>query len=294
MVFLDGVGIGPPDPKRNAFFSAHLPGLQGILGSAMPSLDVPEVGTESAVAFPLDATLGVVGTPQSGTGQTSLLTGVNAAEIMGRHFGPWTPVKLRPLLAERNLLRVALDAGHRVEFANAVPSNYKESRWARRPAAPPLAAETAGLLIRHEEELERGQALASGIVNTDWRTHLEMEHLPEITPADAGRNLARMAARADLTFFAHYATDYAGHKRSLPKAREALERVDAFLGGIVSQLPEDTLLAVCSDHGNLEDASAGHTCNPSLTLLSGPGARRIRGEMKTIADLAGPLLEALG
>jgi len=157
-----------------------------------------------------------------------------------------------------------------------------------------LAAETAGLLTRHEEELERGQALASGIVNTDWRTHLKMGHLPEITPADAGRNLARMSAPADLTFFAHYTTDYAGHKRSLQEAREALERVDAFLGGIVAQLPEDTLLVVCSDHGNLEDASAGHTRNPSLALLWGPGARRIRGEMKSIADLAPGLLEALG
>ena len=121
-----------------------------------------------------------------------------------------------------------------------------------------------------------------------------MEHLPEITPADAGRNLASISARADLTFFAHYTTDYAGHKRSLPKAREALERVDAFLGAVVSQLPEDTLLVVCSDHGNLEDASAGHTRNPALTLLSGPGARRIRREMKTISDLLSPLLEVLG
>ncbi len=287
MVFLDGVGIGPADPEQNAFFSARLPGLECIIGSAMPSLDDPEVGTESAVAFPLDATLGVEGTPQSGTGQTSLLTGVNAAQILGRHFGPWTPVKLRPLLAERNLLQLALDAGHRVVFANAVPANYKSSRWARRPAAPPLAAETAGLLTRHEEELERGQALASGIVNTDWRAR-------DITPADAGRNLARISARADLTLFAHYTTDYAGHKRSLPKAREALERVDAFLGAIGSQLPGDTLLVVCSDHGNLEDASAGHTLNPVLTLLSGPGARRIRGQMKSIADLAPRLLETIG
>ncbi len=294
MIFLDGVGIGPPDPERNAFFSARLPGLEGIIGSVMPSLDDPEVGTESAVAFPLDATLGVEGTPQSGTGQTSLLTGVNAAEIMGRHFGPWTPVKLRPLLAERNLLQLARDAGHRVVFANAVPANYKDSRWARRPAAPPLAAETAGLLTRHEGELERGQALASGIVNTDWRTDLKMAFLPEITPADAGRNLARISARADLTFFAHYATDYAGHERSLPKAREALERVDAFLGAVGSQLPGDTLLVACSDHGNLEDASAGHTRNPVLTLLSGPGASRIRGEMNSIADLTPGLLEVLG
>jgi 2,3-bisphosphoglycerate-independent phosphoglycerate mutase len=219
---------------------------------------------------------------------------MNAPEILGRHFGPWTPVKLRPLLAERNLLQVALDAGHRVEFANAVPSKYKESRWARRPAAPPLAAETAGLLTRHEEELERGQAVASGIVNTDWRTHLKMECLPEIAPSEAGANLARISAGVDLTFFAHYSTDYAGHNRSLPKAREALERVDAFLGGIVSQLPEDSLLVVCSDHGNVEDASAGHTHNPSFTLLSGPGTHRIRGRMKSIADLAPALLEVLG
>ena len=70
VVFLDGIGIGSPDPGRNPFFATPLPNLHEILGAGMPSLVDPEVGSDGAVAFPLDATLGVEGTPQSGTGQT--------------------------------------------------------------------------------------------------------------------------------------------------------------------------------------------------------------------------------
>ncbi len=300
-VFLDGVGIGPADPARNPFLRARLPALHDLLGSRLPTLDRPEVRAPGAWVLPLDATLGVEGIPRSGTGQAALLTGRNAAALYGRHFGPWTPVRLRPLVREESLLRRALDAGADVAFANAVPTDYPSSRWARRPAAPPLAAEAAGLLTRHEQALERGEAVSSEIVNTPWRTHLGFTHLPEVTPRGAGRNLARIAADAHLTLFAHYGTDHAGHRGGMSGAVEALERVDAFLGGVLEALPSDALLVVASDHGNIEDVRAGHTRNPALLLLAGPGSRRVRSRLRptgpngpaTIADLAPVLLELL-
>ncbi|MDQ2998229.1 MAG: aminotransferase class I/II-fold pyridoxal phosphate-dependent enzyme, partial [Chloroflexota bacterium] len=49
----------------------------------------------------IDATLGVDGLPQSGTGQTALLAGFNAAALHGRHQPHVPPVALRALLAER-------------------------------------------------------------------------------------------------------------------------------------------------------------------------------------------------
>ncbi len=293
-LFLDGVGVGPDDPSLNPFFSAELPVLSRLLDGRIPCLENPESAGEGAMAFPLDALLGVEGLPQSGTGQTALLTGENAPALYGRHFGPWVPVRLRPLLAEKNLLAIAARAGLPSAFANAYPSIYPRTRWARRPAAPPLAARAAGLLTRDEEALARGEAVSSEMVNTAWRERLGMERIPETTPLEAGATLAKIAGAHRLTLYAHYATDLEGHKKSLRAGVRALERVDAFLGGLLPGLPPELLLVVASDHGNLEDAGRGHTTNPSLCILAGPGARALRKEMTRITDVAPVILGLLG
>jgi hypothetical protein len=293
LIFLDGVGIGLDDAASNPFFRARLPSLRTLLGGEMPHLDAPEVETSKASAFPLDALLGVEGLPQSGTGQTALLTGRNAPAIYGRHFGPWVPVRLRPLLKEQNLLSRAQEFGFSCAFANAYPRGFQQSRWARRPAAPPLAAQAAGLLTRHQEELARGRAVSSEIVNTTWRERLALPHLPDVTPREAGANLAAIAAGVRLTFFAHYATDLAGHSRRMKPAVEALERVDAFLGGLIPYLDAGTLLVVASDHGNIEEATTGHTRNPTLGLLVGAGAPTLRKGLESLTDVAQLILDYL-
>src|SRR5690606_30042777 len=155
-LFVDGVGIGVDDPDVNPFLRAELPVLRALLGGGVPTLEAPVLEGPRGRTFPLDACLGVPGTPQSGTGQVALLTGRNAPALFGRHFGPWPPVALRPLLAEWNVLRSAVAGGATVAFANAYPRGYPEGRSARRVAAPALAAKSAGLLTRHHEALARG------------------------------------------------------------------------------------------------------------------------------------------
>src|SRR5690606_24234290 len=120
-------------------------------------------------------------------------------------------------------------------------------------AAPPLAAEAAGVLERHEEALRSGSAVSSEITNERWRRYLP--DLPEVTAREAGARLASIAAGAEITLFAHYDTDLVGHHRDLAAAIPVLERVDAFLGGLLGALPADLLLVIASDHGNVEDAS---------------------------------------
>ena len=287
LVFLDGVGIGPPDPAVNPFVRARLPMLSGLLGG-IPTLDRPRLGGARAQGFPLDANLDVDGVPQSGTGQTTLLTGVNATQRFGRHFGPWIPVALRPLVEEQSVLRRGLDAGLAVAFANAYPRDWPGGR--RRLAAPPLAARAAGLLDRHEELLSRGEAVASEILNTGWRVHLGHEHLPEISAAQAGRTLAGIAGVHRLIFYAHYATDIAGHRDGMHEAVATLERVDAFLGGYLESAAADATLLIASDHGNIEDVTVGHTRNPALGVLIGAHAAQRAGELGSIADVADALL----
>ncbi|HWK88366.1 MAG TPA: alkaline phosphatase family protein, partial [Longimicrobium sp.] len=119
-------------------------------------------------------------------------------------------------------------------------------------------------------------------------------HVPRVTPEEAGRTLARIAGAVQVTLFAHYDTDHAGHRGGLDAAVAALEKVDAFLAALAAALPDDALLVVASDHGNLEDARGGHTRNSVPVIAAGPGrdliARRVRG----IADVTPALLEALG
>jgi len=294
LVFLDGVGIGEDDGERNPFVRAVLPTLQELMGGSLPTLDHPRIDGPRASVFPLDATLGIEGTPQSGTGQATLLTGENAARLHGRHFGPWTPVRLRPLVEERSLLRVAREANRHVAFANAYPRGWPGPRGGRRVAGPPLAARGAGVLDRHEEALGEGRAVSSEIVNDGWKRHLGHDWLPDVTPEDAGRNLARIAVGADLTLYAHYATDTAGHRGGMAGCVAALERVDRFLGGLLAALDDDATVVLASDHGNIEDVSAQHTRNPALGLVVGPAPHALATGMRSIADVAPTVLAHLG
>jgi 2,3-bisphosphoglycerate-independent phosphoglycerate mutase len=97
-----------------------------------------------------------------------------------------------------------------------------------------------------------------------------------------------------VTLFAHYDTDYTGHRGGMAGGVAAVERVDAFLGALVEALPEDVLLVVSSDHGNLEDIRGGHTRNPVPVLAVGPGRTAVAERVSTIANLAPALLALLG
>src|SRR5690606_3618283 len=120
-VFVDGVGLGPADPAVNPLARADLPALAALLDGRSPVLDAAPYHGSAASLVGLDATLGMPGLPQSGTGQAALLTGRNAAELFGRHFGPWTPTALRPLVERESILARAVAAGLAVAFANAYP-----------------------------------------------------------------------------------------------------------------------------------------------------------------------------
>lgn len=293
-VFLDGVGVGEPDPDFNPLLRTPLPTLEALTGGRIPLLDrsghAPQPDPASGWV-PADATLGIPGRPQSGTGQTSLLTGRNAAELFGRHFGPWVPTGLRELLAEQNLLTRAADAGRRVSFANAYPANAYRSAEVRRPAAPPLAARAAGALVRHEADLRERRAVSSEITNDRWRRHVE--DIRDISAEDAGRLLAGLAREADLTLFAHYDTDLVGHRRDPEAAVAVLNRVDRFLSGLLEARSADTLLVIASDHGNIEDLRVGHTTNPVPVIAAGPGAESVLAEVRSITDVTPAILRSL-
>jgi hypothetical protein len=188
-------------------------------------------------------------------------------------------------VAGGSFLQRVREGGRTAVFANAVPR-----RWAgasdRRITGHTLAARAAGLLTRHEEAVARGEAIPSELGHDRWIRHTGQEGLDPLPPRGAGHRVGRLAEDADLVAFAHYDTDQVGHEGSLPEARAALERVDAFLAGVDESVPEDTLVLVVSDHGNLESVGAGHTRNPALGILLGPEARRRASELRTLTDVA--------
>jgi hypothetical protein len=279
LLFVDGVGIGEAG-AHNPFCAARLPVITALLGGlpvAGPGGARRGVSTAASLV-PLDATLGVSGRPQSGTGQTTLLTGRNAAMEYGRHFGPWVPSTLRPMLRAENILTRARRAGLATAFANACPRELIDAANSgiparRRPpfinAGPPLAAAGAGVFERSVDELRSGNAVASEITNDGWRDRLGVADLPMPIAQQAGATLARIASQNRLTLFAHYATDTAGHAQDVQHAVSALERLDTFLGGVMTGLTDDTVVIVVSDHGNIEDVRTGHTLNPALGIIAG-------------------------
>ncbi|MCI0437488.1 MAG: alkaline phosphatase family protein [Gemmatimonadetes bacterium] len=318
LVFADGVGLGARDAAKNPFMVARVPVMQGMLEGAIPVAETAPLRTMHASLLGLDATLGVAGTPQSGTGQTALFTGRNAAAQFGRHFGPWVPAGLRALLREENVLVAAQRAGRMVAFANAYPEELfalpvPESsagpgggplpsdagrRMRAAPqyldAGPPMAALAAGVLTRHTDALAHGDAVASEITNDGWRMHLGRTDLPDITARDAGHNLARIGAQHHLTLFAHYSTDYAGHSGQMDRGIDALERLDAFLGGLRDSQATDCAVVLTSDHGNIEDVTTGHTRNPAIALVFGHRHDELSAGWSAITDIAPGILDCIG
>jgi 2,3-bisphosphoglycerate-independent phosphoglycerate mutase len=302
-IFLDGVGLGDDDVRYNPFLSARIPVIRELLGGALPTLSNAGLSTSAASLRGLDATLGVAGLPQSGTGQTALLTGVNAPAIFGSHSGPFVPVRLRKVVATQSFLAIARTAGHSVAFANAYPEELlklvtSESDVERLPgplrAGPPLAAFGAGLLTRATPDLMRGEAVATEITNGGWIERLLRADLPLVSPATAGQNLARIAGAHDLTFFAHYATDEAGHTADDERAVKALERVDEFVGGVIATLPADVVMVIASDHGNIEDTRGGHTRNPAFCLVMGSGHEVVANRLHQLTDVPESVLSTIG
>ncbi len=228
LVFLDGVGIGPANPRSNPFVHAVIPTWQRLLEGGRPVLDGgPKVG-QMASLIPADAQLGVPGVPQSGTGQTALITGFNAPARTGRHIGPYPDAVSRDLIQSHSIFKQLKDAGFQVAFANAFPDRYLDrmARGTGRASAISRAAHMAGVPLRGPAELRAGRALSAFLTNQGWRDHLGYQDVEVITPFEAGRRLSRLALDHDFTLFEYYHTDMVGHRGVQARILDVLEQVD--------------------------------------------------------------------
>ncbi|MDQ4078574.1 MAG: alkaline phosphatase family protein [Chloroflexota bacterium] len=292
-VFHDGVGVGAADPGSNPFLEANIPAWRELANGGWLTLEAPSARRSAhGSVLGADATLGVPGEPQSGTGTTALLTGVNAPAMVGHHAGPYPPRSLRPLLREQNLLTRVREEGLHIAYANAYPPFYLErlERGKARRTTCTQAALAAGLTLRGYEELVTGQALSSWITNEHWIRLVP--GVPPISPFQAGQNLARLALEHDVTLFEYFHTDHRGHRPNMAKAHATLNRLDRFLAGIIDTLdPMRHLLLLAADHGNFEAQDhSDHTRNPALITVWGHHHTETAERIHAITDVVPALL----
>ena len=291
-VFLDGVGLGENDANVNPLVASDLPVLRALIGDAPHRAAAPR--SEPGLVFrPLDAGLGHAGAPQSATGQTALLTGLNASDLMNGHYGPWPGPTLLKVLANDTLFHDGQAQGGSA-LANAYPPDYfsairatamTAARRGRRLRhnAPVAAAIAAGVALRGVEAYRRGEALASDLEGAYFEKL--GAGLARSSPEQSGERLAAIAAANAFTFLDIWLTDELGHLGDMSLAGELLGRIDRMLGAALPGLG-DTTLVLTSDHGNLEEMSARrHTRNPVPLLAVGPGAARFAAA-ESLLDVA--------
>lgn len=299
VIFLDGVGLGERDPSINPLCEAHLPTLQRLLdGEKLVRDAAPFVGKE-ATLLGLDANLGVDGTPQSASGQATLLTGTNVPALIGAHYGPKPNRAIRKVLIEDNLFMQVLLHGGTAALLNAYPPRYFEAidSGLRLYSAIPFALQASGLPLMTAEDLQAGRALSVDFTGQGWADQPDFPPAPVYELEQAGDLLADLATQYDLSWFDFWPSDYAGHKQDHVRAVEILESLDTVLKGLVQAWHgKQRLIVLTSDHGNLEDLSQRmHTRNPVPALLIGPSSVRARfaRDLQDLADLSPAVMDAL-
>jgi hypothetical protein len=288
LIFIDGVGIGargphnPLDGLDSEFFS--------IFQGETPHLPFNGIMTET------DARLGVEGLPQSATGQTTILTGVNAAQLIGRHLNGYPSPRLKQALAEHSIYKSLMARGRSVTFANAYTRNYIENP-PRFLSATTVAAQSAGVKLRMLEDLQEGRAVSHDFTN---RFLIDRGFdVKQREPEEAGRELARLAASYDFTLYEHFITDRIGHERNRDLARtltrQHIPLLTRFVRAVLEAADlERQTVVITSDHGNIEDASTrSHTLNPVATLAFGAARDYICSRIQSLTDITPAIIEAV-
>ena len=297
LLFVDGVGIGAADAAVNPFFRAELPWLRGATGGRIPHHHDRRISSPRLEIVPADATLRMPGLPQSGTGQTTIFTGTNAARVFGRHFGPFPPTSLRTMITERNIFRRLQRKGRSVVFANAFPSRFFEytESGTRRLSVTTLSCKLAGVPLLRAEDLLRNEAVSADLIRSRWG---ELGHpaVKPISPREAGHHLWSIAARHDFTLFEYWLTDHAGHSQKMDFAVNVLELLDEFLGGFFERFDFDnSLFVMVSDHGNIEDLSTKtHTRNPVPCMILGSGRKKFAHSIHSLIQITPTVVRMLG
>ena len=286
LFFIDGLGIGTRGP--------HNP-LDG-LDDAEPLAIFRDEETATifdGIVVSTDACLGIEGRPQSASGQTTILTGVNAPARLGYHKQGFPNSAMLEIIREHSLFLQLTHAGVApITFANT----YTKMFFAERPrwvSATTAAVEAAGLPFRQVADNQAGRAIFHDFTN---RTLIERgEDVVPRTPEEAALVLANIVSENRFTLYEYFITDKVGHAQDMVAARTVLQNLAAMIRSVLNGIDlRQTSVILTSDHGNIEDLSTrNHTLNKVPTIVWGADKEHIAKRIKSLADITPAIVETL-
>lgn len=286
LFFIDGIGLGSREDANPLSLIENIEPLANFK-------DEDSTIIFDGVLTPTDVCLGVEGRPQSASGQTTILTGKNAPQILGNHKQGFPNEILREVIKENSIfLQLKHLAIEPNVFANAyTPQFFQEKqRW---KSATTCAVEAAGLQFRRLPDLLGRKAVFHDFTN---QTLIERGFdISLFSPHEAGKILAELSENYRFTLYEHFITDKIGHDQDFVKAEKHLPQLAAFIRETLEAIDlENTTIILTSDHGNIEDLSVrNHTLNDVPTIVWGRNRRETAGRIKSLTDITPAILHLL-
>ncbi|HEX3086172.1 MAG TPA: alkaline phosphatase family protein [Pyrinomonadaceae bacterium] len=286
LFFIDGLGIGTRGSHN------PLDGLTDAAPLAVFQNETPQVPF-AGIVVPTDACLGIDGRPQSASGQTTILTGVNAPQLIGAHKQGFPNPPLLAIIREHSIFLQLKNRGiESITFANTYTGKFFERR-PRWISATTAAVEAAGLRFNVVEDLRAGRAVYHDFTNAMLNERGETADLR--SPEEAGRVLSDIASSHRFTLYEYFITDKIGHAQDHAEARRVLPMLAEFIRTLLANLDlKNTTVILTSDHGNIEDLSArNHTLNPVPTIVWGRNQEMIASRISSLVDITPAIVGAL-
>ena len=286
LFFIDGLGIGTRGAENPL---AGLPDAEPLAVFQHEETVIPHNG----LLVVTDPRLGVEGRPQSASGQTTILTGINAPALLGYHKQGFPNAAMREIIAEHSIfLQLKMAGIGPVTFANAYTHRFfnERPRWV---SATTAAVEAAGLQFRNVEDLKNNRAVYQDFTN---QFIIERgENIEPRSPARAAEVLAGIVAENRFTLYEYFITDKVGHKQDFETAQTVLQNLAAFVRALLTCIDlTKTSVILTSDHGNIEDLSSrNHTLNDVPTIVWGANREPIASRIKDLADITPAIVESL-
>jgi 2,3-bisphosphoglycerate-independent phosphoglycerate mutase len=286
LFFIDGLGIG----ERGSF--NPFDSLPNAAPLAVFQNEIAETFLDGIV-IPTDPRLGVDGRPQSASGQTTILTGINAPLRLGYHKQGFPNKALLEIIYDHSIFRQLKEAGvEPITFANTYTSRFFEER-PRWVSATTAAVEAAGMKFRTVDDLRADNAVYQDFTN---RILIERGELVETrSPAKAATVLADIARNHRFTLYEYFITDKIGHAQDMPAAKAVLTDLAEFTRALLTKLDlKRTTVILTSDHGNIEDLSLrNHTLHDVPTIVWGFNREHVATCINTLADITPAIVDLL-
>jgi len=287
LYFIDGLGVGRREQENPLANIENIEPLAHFQNESLPIIF-------DGVLVPTDACLGVEGRPQSASGQTTILTGINAPKLLGAHKQGFPNQTLRDVIAENSIFLQLKKQGIEPNlFANAYTRQYFETHYKRWKSATTCAVEAAGLPFRMIPDLIGGFAVFHDFTNQFLREN--GFQVPQLEPIEAGKRLAKLVESNRFTLYEHFLTDKIGHNQDFEWAKRHLPSLAEMIRTVLTEINlETTTFILTSDHGNIEDLSVrNHTLNKVPTIIWGRKRHEIAMKINDLSDITPAIMSLL-